>query len=120
MYSTTPIYGNSPTSQGIGAGALMSLPMAIMGDMLAPRERAKYQGCFLAVFGISSVLGPLLAFVLALFFKTPPLRAASGLQENAQGNKQTEDAADLQAEVAERDVLDVLDKRSGSTFRKSS
>lgn len=45
--------------QGIGAGALMSLPMAIMGDMLAPRERAKYQGYFLAVFGISSVLGPL-------------------------------------------------------------
>lgn len=45
--------------QGIGAGALMSLPMAIMGDMLAPRERAKYQGYFLAIFGISSVLGPL-------------------------------------------------------------
>ncbi|WP_237232777.1 MDR family MFS transporter [Rothia nasisuis] len=45
--------------QGIGAGALMSLPMAVMGDMLAPRERAKYQGYFLAVFGISSVLGPL-------------------------------------------------------------
>lgn len=46
--------------QGIGAGALMSLPMAIMGDMLAPRERAKYQGYFLAVFGVSSVLGPLI------------------------------------------------------------
>lgn len=45
--------------QGIGAGALMSLPMAIMGDMLAPRERAKYQGYFLAIFGVSSVLGPL-------------------------------------------------------------
>ncbi len=30
--------------QGIGAGALMSLPLAIMGDILAPRERAKYQG----------------------------------------------------------------------------
>ncbi len=40
--------------QGIGAGALMSLPLAIMGDILAPRERAKYQGYFLAVFGISS------------------------------------------------------------------
>lgn len=46
--------------QGIGGGALMSLPLAIMGDMLPPRERAKYQGYFLAVFGISSVLGPLL------------------------------------------------------------
>ena len=37
--------------QGLGAGALMSLPLAIMGDILAPRERAKYQGYFLAVFG---------------------------------------------------------------------
>ena len=45
--------------QGIGAGGLMSLPLAIMGDMLAPRERAKYQGYFLAVFGVSSLVGPL-------------------------------------------------------------
>jgi len=45
--------------QGIGAGALMSLPLAIMGDILAPRERAKYQGYFFAVFGVSSVIGPL-------------------------------------------------------------
>jgi EmrB/QacA subfamily drug resistance transporter len=46
--------------QGLGAGGLMALAFAIIGDVLAPRERAKYQGYFIAVFGMSSVLGPVL------------------------------------------------------------
>ncbi|MGN6743189.1 MAG: MDR family MFS transporter, partial [Amnibacterium sp.] len=51
--------------QGIGAGGLMSLPLAIMGDILAPRERAKYQGYFLSVFGVSSIGGPLIGGLFA-------------------------------------------------------
>jgi EmrB/QacA subfamily drug resistance transporter len=46
--------------QGIGAGGLMSLALAIIGDIVPPRERAKYQGFFLAVFGTASVIGPIL------------------------------------------------------------
>lgn len=51
--------------QGLGAGGLMSLPLTIMADVLAPRERAKFQGYFLAVFGVSSVLGPLVGGLFA-------------------------------------------------------
>jgi len=46
--------------QGIGAGGLFSLSLAIIGDIVSPRERPKYQGYFLAVFATSSVLGPVL------------------------------------------------------------
>src|SRR3954453_11350998 len=46
--------------QGIGAGGLMSLALAIIADIVPPRERSKYQGYFMAVFGTSSVLGPVI------------------------------------------------------------
>ncbi|MER5359095.1 MDR family MFS transporter [Streptomyces sp. NPDC002785] len=46
--------------QGLGGGGLIVLSMAIVGDIAAPRERGKYQGLFGAVFGATSVLGPLL------------------------------------------------------------
>jgi EmrB/QacA subfamily drug resistance transporter len=46
--------------QGLGAGGLFSLALTILGDIVPPRQRAKYQGYFLAVFGTSSVLGPVI------------------------------------------------------------
>jgi EmrB/QacA subfamily drug resistance transporter len=51
--------------QGLGAGGLMSLAFAIVGDLVSPRERGRYQGWFMAVFGISSVLGPVLGGAIA-------------------------------------------------------
>src|SRR2546421_3037058 len=45
--------------QGLGAGGLMTLAFTIVSDVMAPRERAKYQGIFGAVFGLASVAGPL-------------------------------------------------------------
>ena len=46
--------------QGIGAGGLMPLALAIIGDIIPPRERARYQGYFMAVFATASVLGPVI------------------------------------------------------------
>jgi predicted MFS family arabinose efflux permease len=51
--------------QGIGAGGIMPLALAIIGDIIPPRERARYQGYMMATFASSAVLGPVLGGLLS-------------------------------------------------------
>ena len=46
--------------QGVGGGGLFAIALSIIGDVIPPRERGRYEGYFGAVFGVSSVAGPLL------------------------------------------------------------
>ncbi|BBI36437.1 MDR family MFS transporter [Cohnella abietis] len=50
--------------QGVGAGVLMSTTVTAVGDLFAPRERAKWTGIMMAIFGFSSILGPTLGGVM--------------------------------------------------------
>ena len=53
------------TIQGLGAGGLFSLAFAVIADILAPRERGRYILFFVAIFGSSSILGPLIGGIIA-------------------------------------------------------
>ncbi len=50
--------------QGLGAGAIFPIALAVIGDLFTPKERGKYQGLFGAVFGVSALIGPALGGLL--------------------------------------------------------
>ncbi len=72
--------------QGLGAGALFPIAIAIIGDIFAPSERGKYQGLFGAVFGLSILVGPAIGGLITdtlgwhwVFFVNLPVGAVAAL-----------------------------------------
>jgi EmrB/QacA subfamily drug resistance transporter len=70
--------------QGLGAGALFPISLAVIGDLFTPVERGKYQGLFGAVFGVAFLVGPFLGGVLTdnlswhwIFFVNVPVGLVS-------------------------------------------
>jgi EmrB/QacA subfamily drug resistance transporter len=70
--------------QGVGGGGLMVMPFAIVGDLLAPRQRGRYMGYFTAVFAVAGVAGPLIGGFIVdhlhwrwIFFINLPLGAVA-------------------------------------------
>jgi len=68
--------------QGLGAGALFPIALAVIGDLFTPAERGKYQGLFGLVFGVAFILGPALGGTLtdtfswhAIFYVNIPIGA---------------------------------------------
>jgi EmrB/QacA subfamily drug resistance transporter len=63
--------------QGVGGGGLFAIALSIIGDVIPPRERGRYQGYFGAVFGVSSVAGPLLGGWRWIFYINIPVGLAA-------------------------------------------
>jgi EmrB/QacA subfamily drug resistance transporter len=83
--------------QGLGAGGLITTTIAVVGDIIPPRERGRYQGIFGAVFGVSTIVGPLLGGFFVdnlswrwIFYVNLPIAAAALLVIGAVFHSRTE------------------------------
>jgi EmrB/QacA subfamily drug resistance transporter len=83
--------------QGLGAGGLITTTIAVVGDIIPPRDRGRYQGVFGAVFGVSTIIGPLLGGFFVdnlswrwIFYVNLPIAAAAMVVIGAVFHTQTE------------------------------
>ncbi|HEU0053015.1 MAG TPA: MDR family MFS transporter, partial [Longimicrobium sp.] len=115
--------------QGLGGGGLMVSSMAAVGDVIPPRERGRYQGIFGAVFGLSSVAGPLIGGFFTtnltwrwIFYINLPLGVAAmvvlgaTLPANPERKKHRIDYAGAGALAASLASLILLTDLGGTTY----
>jgi EmrB/QacA subfamily drug resistance transporter len=119
--------------QGIGGGGLMVLAQTIIGDIVSPRDRGRYQGIFGAVFGVSSVVGPLVGGFLVdnlswrwVFYVNLPIGLLSllvttlALPETASRRRAQVDWAGAVLLTLSTSALVLLTSLGGTTFAWNS